>query len=248
MKKSARWTRLTEWEHWPTTLYYVPLLPFFFIRFLKSGHPNHYLAANPGILYSGNGTESKHLSLSLLEPRFRPASLLVGKEEDPGQVLKNLEELEIGFPLIAKPDRGFMGYLVKKLDSPGELRNYLEKVRTDVMIQEFIPFQNELGIFYHRFPGQEKGKVTSVTIKKFMKVRGDGRQSLEKLIITADRARLYHGIFSIIHRERLHEILGEGEDLVLSVIGITPRAPSSSTATTSSTSGSTPSWTGYAGP
>ena len=219
MKKSARWTRLTEWEHWPTTLYYVPLLPFFFMRFLKAGHPNHYLAANPGIRYSGNGTESKHLSLNLLAPKFRPTSLLVGQGEDPPQIVRHLEELEIGFPLIAKPDRGFRGYLVKKLDSPGELLNYLENVRTDVMILEFIPFQNELGVFYPRLPGKTKGKVTSVTIKKFMKIRGDGRQSLEQLIKNDDRARLYLDIFSIIHKERLNMIPGEGEELVLSVIG-----------------------------
>jgi hypothetical protein len=219
MKKSAKWTRLTEWEHWPTPVFYLPLLPFFFLRYLKAGHPNHYLAANPGIRYSGNGTESKHQSLNLIAEEFRPSSLLVEQGENPEEVLKKLEGLEIGFPLIAKPDQGFRGYLVKKLDSPSALHSYLKRVQTEVMIQEFVPFENELGIFYHRFPGQEKGKVTSVTIKKFMKIRGDGRECLEDLIKKDERAYLYLDIFRMIHKERMKKILDPGEELVLSVIG-----------------------------
>lgn len=219
MKKSAKWTRLTEWEHWPTSAYYLPLLPFFFMRYLKAGHPNHYLAANPGIRYSGNGTESKHRSLSLLDPKLRPDSIVAAPGEDPDQVQKRLAELDIAYPLIAKPDRGFRGYLVKKLDTPRELQGYLNKVRTEVMIQQFIPYQKELGIFYHRFPGDEKGKVTSVTIKKFLKIRGDGSQSLLELIRKDERARLYLDIFRLIHKERLHQVLEPGEELVLSVIG-----------------------------
>lgn len=219
MKKNAQWTRLTEWEHWPTIAYYVPLLPFFFMRYLKEGHPNHYLTANPGIKYSGNGTESKYKSLNLVPYKYRPQSLVVNIGEPPEKVLERILELGLRYPVIAKPDRGFRGYLVKKIDCPEALIRYLNEVKTDVLIQEFIPFQNELGIFYHRYPGKEHGKVTSVTIKEFLKVRGDGRQTLKQLITNDDRAYLYLKIFSIIHKERLDKVLEKDEELVLSVIG-----------------------------
>ncbi len=218
MRKSAKWTRLTEWEHWPTYTYYVPLLPFFFMRSLKEGHPNHYLTANPGISYSGNGTESKFDTLSLVGEQHRPKSLLV-TAENRNHLEKQLREHGLHFPLIAKPDRGFRGYLVKKIDSWEALTKYLEQVKTETLIQEFIPYQKELGIFYHRYPGQDQGQVTSVTIKEFLKVKGDGSRTIEKLILEDPRAYLYADLFTRIHKEQIDRVLNPGEELVLSVIG-----------------------------
>ena len=218
MRKSAKWTRLTEWEHWPTYTYYVPLLPFFFMRFLREGHPNHYLTANPGIPYSGNGTESKFNTLSLVQEKYRPKSLLISGE-DRNDLEKKLRENGLHFPLIAKPDRGFRGYLVKKLDSPEALSKYLKQVTTDVLIQEFIPYTKELGIFYHRYPGQDHGQVTSVTIKEFLKVVGDGAKTIGELIHDDSRAYLYADLFTRIHREQIDRVLKKGEELLLSVIG-----------------------------
>ena len=217
-RKSAAWTRLTEWEHWPTYTYYVPLLPFFFMRFLKEGHPNHYLAANPGIPYSGNGTESKFNTLRLVSEEYRPKSLLL-KPEKLTNPEKELNRIGLNFPLIAKPDRGFRGYLVKKMDSAEALSRYLEQVTTDVLVQEFISYPKEVGIFYHRYPGQEKGQVTSVTIKEFLKVIGDGTKTIRELIQQDSRAYLYEELFTRIHREQINRILATGEELVLSVIG-----------------------------
>lgn len=217
-RKSAKWTRLTEWEHWPTYTYYLPLLPFFFMRFLREGHPNHYLATNPGIPYSGNGTESKFNTLKLVPKKYRPKSLLVNSENR-NDLEKELQALGLSFPLIAKPDRGFRGYLVKKINSAEALSHYLNKVRTDVLIQEFISYPRELGIFYHRYPGQDSGQITSVTIKEFLKVVGDGSKTIGELIDDDSRAYLYSDLFTRIHKEQIDRVLDPGEELVLSVIG-----------------------------
>lgn len=218
MKKSAKWTRLAEWEHWPTYTYYVPLLPFFFLRFLREGHPNHYLTANPGIAYSGNGTESKYNTLSLVHENYRPVSLLI-TQNNRNNLQTQLQKQGLSFPLIAKPDRGFRGYLVKKIDTWEALSKYLEQVTTEVLIQEFVPYTKELGIFYHRFPGQDRGKVTSVTIKEFLRVIGDGSRTLGELIRQDSRAYLYAELFTNIHMEQIDRVLDRGEELILSVIG-----------------------------
>ena len=219
MKKSARWTRLSEWEHWPAPAYYLPLLPLFFMRYLRAGHPNHYLATNPGIKYSGNGTESKYVSLGLVPSRFTPQSLLAPAGVSPENILQQVRDSGLTYPVIAKPDRGFRGYLVRKIDSPEALLRYLKELQTDVLIQEFIPFKKELGIFYHRFPGNDRGKVTSVTIKEFLKIRGDGQKTLRELIAMDERAFLYEDIFSMMHKDRIDQILARDEELQLSFIG-----------------------------
>ena len=127
--------------------------------------------------------------------------------------------MTLNSPLIAKPDRGFRGYLVKKMDSREALSRYMDQVKTDVLIQEFADYPNELGIFYHRYPGQEQGKITSVTIKEFLKITGDGTKNIEQLIEDDPRARLYAELFARIHKEQIHRVLNPGEQLVLSVIG-----------------------------
>ena len=219
MSRNPAIIKITQWEHWPAFVYYFPLLPFFFIRYIKAGHPAHFTIANPGILYSGNGSESKFKTLCLLPAELRPVSLLMSKNDKIDRVPGKLQKLQLSYPLIAKPDIGFRGYLVKKINCEADLLTYLSKVREDVIIQEFVPFEKELGIFYHRMPGENKGKVTSVTIKKFIRVTGDGKNNLSNLILKDERAFLYHDLFSKIHKEKMSFVYPEGEKITLSVIG-----------------------------
>ena len=219
MKRNPAFVKMTQWEHWPTLAYYIPLFPFFLWRSIKAGHPIFYTIANPSILFSGNGTESKFKTLGLLPQSLIPKSLLFTQNDSVVELQTRIIKNKIDFPLIAKPDIGFRGYLVKKIDSLRELENYLQHVQEDVIIQEFIPYENELGIFYHRIPGQKKGHITSVTIKKFIKIKGDGHLSISELIQKDDRAFLYANLFHAIHQEKIEHILNKGEEMTLSVIG-----------------------------
>lgn len=217
--KNSGFIKLTQWEHWPAFVYYLPLIPLFALRAIKGGHLIHFILANPGILYSGNGSESKYKTLSLLPESMRPNSFLFSQTDPITSVPAQLEAMQLHYPLIAKPNVGFRGYLVKKINDEDELLRYLRKVRTDVIIQDFIPYEKELGIFYHRFPGEKKGKISSVTIKKFIKVTGDGKSDLSQLIMNDQRAFLYYDLFAKIHKEKINFVYPEGERITLSVIG-----------------------------
>lgn len=219
MKKNSKFIKLTQWEHWPAFVYYLPLMPFFVMRAIKGGHLIHFILANPGILYSGNGSESKYKTLRLLPDALIPKSFLASASKSIETVPDQLRALEFDYPLIAKPNVGFRGYLVKKINSEAEMMQYLEKVKTDVIIQEFIPYEKELGIFYHRFPGENKGEISSVTIKKFIKVTGDGKSDLAELIMNDERAFLYFDLFKEIHKEKMDHVYPQGEKITLSVIG-----------------------------
>ena len=82
-----------------------------------------------------------------------------------------------------------------------------------------MPYLNEFGIFYHRIPGENKGKITSITIKKFITVTGDGKSTLSELINKHSRAFLYYGIFKNIHKEKMLEVVKSGKKIVLTEIG-----------------------------
>jgi len=90
--------------------------------------------------------------------------------------------------MIAKPDIGERGTAVEKINSEEELKSYLEYHKNDLLIQEYINFEIELGIFYYRFPDQESGTISSVVRKDFLKVMGDGQSSLRDLMAKYPRA------------------------------------------------------------
>lgn len=219
MKRNSFFIKLTKWEHWPAFVYYLPLMPFFIMRAIKARQLIHFIIANPGLLYSGIGSESKYQTLGLLPNALIPNSFLVSKSENIKSLPSKLEALHFKYPLIVKPNLGYRGYLVKKINTEEELLKYLDIVKFDVIVQEFIPYKKELGIFYHRFPGETKGKITSVTIKKFIESTGDGKSSLSDLIQNDERALLYHELFAKIHKDKMDFVYPKGEKVILSVIG-----------------------------
>ncbi|UCE93888.1 MAG: hypothetical protein JSV73_00935 [Flavobacteriaceae bacterium] len=219
MKRNAALVKLTHWEHWPAFTYYIPLLPLFLVRSLKARHPIYYTVTNPGVLYSGNGTESKFKTLELVPKEFRPKGFLFYKNDPLDTLEKRLAEERIEFPLIAKPDIGFRGYMVKKIENLDQLKKYLILLNENTIIQEFISHNKEIGVFYHKFPDKKSGAISSVTIKKFISVKGDGKLTLSELIQSDDRAFLYHDLFSVLHRDKIDQILERDEEMILTVIG-----------------------------
>lgn len=219
MRKNNTIEKLTNWEHWPTAMFYVPNLPYAFYLAFKAKHLAFFSAANPCIKSSGNGTESKYETIMLVPKEYRPKSILVKPNTDFYNVLINIQEQKITFPLIAKPDIGFRGLLVKKINSEIALKNYLKKYPIDIIVQEFLDYENECGIFYHRNPENETGKITSITLKRFLFVIGNGKDTLKELILKDNRARLYLELFSEIHQKQLNNIPKENEKVKLTAIG-----------------------------
>jgi hypothetical protein len=68
-----------------------------------------------------------------------------------------------------------------------ELESYLERARVDTVIQEYVPGV-EFGIFYVRRPSQPRGSIVSITEKRLPSVVGDGKRTVERLILDDRRA------------------------------------------------------------
>jgi len=212
-------TKLLQWEHWPTFMFYVPLIPYYIFSAIKAKHPVFFLTINPAIKYSGHGTESKYDTIQLIPQKYKPLSILINRGSNFNDILLKIKENKIKFPLIAKPDIGFRGYLVKKIDSKRELDMYFQKNNLDIIIQEFIDYKNECGLLYYRLPGEMQGKITSITLKKFLTVTGNGQSTLSQLILIDKRAYLYYSILNNIHKEKMLNIPKDGEIIKLTVIG-----------------------------
>ena len=212
--------KITNWEYWPSFMFYVPLLPYAFYLAIKARSFGFFSAVNPGMEGSGNGLESKYKTIKLLPSNFCPNTIYVEKGENIQDILPKITKKNIEFPLIIKPDIGFRGLLVTKIKDEIELSAYLKKYNSiNLIIQEFVDYQQECGIFYHRIPGEKTGKITSVTLKKYLTVIGDGNSTLLELMMNNERAKHYSEYISEINKDRLQMIPILKEEVVLNIIG-----------------------------
>ena len=158
-------------------------------------------------------------TLQLLPEEYVPNSVLHTRKSEVEHTLKSIKEQGISYPIIVKPDIGFRGLLVQKIEHQEELVNYLTKYPVDIIIQEFLTHQNECGIFYYRHPHEENGHVTSITLKEFLTIKGDGTSTIKELVQSDDRAFLY---FDLIKDDPLIEwesIPKKDASIKLSAIG-----------------------------
>jgi hypothetical protein len=56
------------------------------------------------------------------------------------------------------------GSAVKKINTVQELEQYAIRANFDFLVQDLIPFQNEVGIFYVRYQ-MKKRKITGIVSK-----------------------------------------------------------------------------------
>jgi hypothetical protein len=105
---------------------------------------------------------------------------------------------------------------VRDLD---EARDYLEGDPRAVLAQPYHPGPYEAGIFYYRLPGEGSGKIFSITDKRFPEVVGDGRSTLEELVLRHPRLRMQAPTFFRRHQAKLDRVLDEGETMRLAIAG-----------------------------
>jgi hypothetical protein len=99
------------------------------------------------------------------------------------------------FPIVLKPDVGQRGVGVRLVGGAAEAEEYFASVPGPVVAQVHHPGPFEAGIFYYRFPDEARGRIFSVTDKRFPEVAGDGRSTLEQLVWRHPRYRMQAATF-----------------------------------------------------
>lgn len=219
VKNKPLFIKLLNWEYWPSKAFYYPVIPHILWQMLRSRHMCFFTAANPGIYTGGLGLESKYDTVLKIPTRYRPRTVLFRAGEPPEQLPQRLQEAGLAFPLIAKPDLGFRGLLVKKIDSEAALEAYLQRFPLDFLLQEYINLPEEVGVLYCRMPGEEEGKITSLTTKEFLYVSGDGKSTVEELIRQKPRALLQLERIRASSPSLLAHVPAPAERISLGIVG-----------------------------
>jgi membrane protein DedA with SNARE-associated domain len=218
------WHRWSHWEFWPSWLFYPPVVVYVLWLGLRFRSPLLFTAANPAIEASGFIAESKHAILRGLAgstshvARHILLPLTETLEQRLARVAEFRRSLGLDFPLVLKPDAGQRGSGVAIVRSDAQLRSYLEQARFDALLQEYAPGA-EFGVFYVRMPGEERGRIFSLTEKKLPFVTGDGTSTIERLVLLDPRAIAIADRYLELLGPRREEIPAEGEQVRLVELG-----------------------------
>ncbi|MCS3871558.1 hypothetical protein J3D55_004474 [Chryseobacterium ginsenosidimutans] len=215
-----KWYRLTHWEFWPLWAVYLPCIFYYLWISIKSKSFGFFKAVNPAILHGGMTLEDKNFVNQLLPQKYRAKSFFINGKSNVHEVFKVLEKNNLNYPVILKPNNGCRGRNVELIQKEDQLENYLKSCgNEDLLLEEYIDFPNEIGIFYIKIPNEKKGFISGIVEKKGIEIFGDGKQTLGDLIQYNLR---YHQFYPQIFQDsdfNENYIAEKGEIVILSSIG-----------------------------
>ena len=159
--------------------------------------------------------ESKKQIYDLIPWQYYPETISVRAGSAIEQIASEIKARNLDYPLVAKPDIGMKGLSVKKLSNEKDLEDYSNQSKVDFLVQQFIAYENEVGIFYYRLPNEDKGHISGIVKKEFLAVVGDGKSTIVNLLKTEKRFILQLPSLIKSYGDELNVILQKGEKKIL---------------------------------
>ena len=211
---------LSPIERLPKWLLCVPLVLHWMA--LAARHRSLTLpsAANPAIPTGGLAGEGKLECLRLI-PAAHAAWVAPTAAVPPGAEAGAVRQAAgMGFPLVAKPDRGWCGYGVRRVDDPTELAAYQAAFPRGgtFLLQPWHPGPVEAGLMVHRGPGETAGRLVGLTLRHTPSVVGDGRRTLAALAGGDPRLRRPRLRAAVLAGHDLARVPAAGEAVTLTAI------------------------------
>ncbi len=213
--------RIVRWEFWPAWMFYSPvaaMCAWLGLRYRGFSLPT---VANLNQKNGGIIGESKIGILQTLmetSPECTSDGYLI-PGDSAGNRIESIKEIclrhAIRFPFVLKPDTAQRGAGFRKIESFDEMEKYVAQVSAPLILQRYVEGPKEAGVFYFRFPNEQRGHIFGITRKQFPFVVGDGIRSLRTLIESDSRARLIAQTYLNRFELKADRILAEGECLRL---------------------------------
>lgn len=218
--KKAWIIKLKNYEYWPMWAFYIPLFPVMVLKSLWNRHLFYFTNVNPGLdSFSGLFSDSKSAIDRLFPSQFRPVDHLFDPANESAKMEENIRKMSLTYPLILKPDSGERGEGVCKIYNETDLFQKLSSVSLPVILQEFINYEKEWGIFIAYIPETGLYKVLSITEKKYFTVTGNATSTIDELILKSDRGCVFH--HRILNRTKYQKsyVPADGETCILHTLG-----------------------------
>lgn len=187
--------RVGRLERLPKWLNLVPMVAqwaWLSLRYRSITLPS---CANPAITTGGMVGEGKLEYIDIMGDTARrfmavTTSVTAGGAQALDDAHSAMTRAGLAYPVVVKPDLGWCGFGVRRIDVPAELSAYLAAYPAgeEVVIQEWLDDPGEAGIFYMRDPGQPTGQVIGLLLRHYPRVVGDGKRTVAQLIAADPRA------------------------------------------------------------
>jgi len=188
-------------ERIPPALFYLPLVLNWIFLGLRYRSLTLPTAANPKIFTGGMWGETKSSYLDDVAPEERQwiADFVTITRppyaHDPAAevaaAMAAIKAHNLVFPLVAKPDIGWHGHGVRRIDDRAQLADYIAKfpAGNTLVLQRYVAYAAEAAVLYARLPGEANGSIVSLTLRYFPHVVGNGRSTTRQLICSDARAQ-----------------------------------------------------------
>jgi len=183
-------------EGLPKWLNLVPLVLQWVWLGIRHGSITLPSCANPCITAGGLVGEGKMEYLNIMGETARAATaattcLVAEGAASVADAEAAMRRAGLAYPIVLKPDLGWCGFGVRRVDDAAALRDYLTAFPQgeQVVIQQWINHPGEAGIFYMRDPNQTHGRVIGMVLRHYPRVVGDGLRSVKQLMAADPRAR-----------------------------------------------------------
>lgn len=208
--------KIADWTHWPFYIFYSPLSLAWAGYYIKSRSLWYFTASNPTLSLGGFEGEAKTEMYRQLPEHLCPRTIVVEPVYPFAEIVKQVAQKGITYPFIVKPDVGMKGIMFRKIEREGQLRQYHERMPATYLIQEFLDTPCEVSVFYCRQPGSARGEITAMIQKNLLEVHGDGRSTLEALVVRRPEAAPWLEKMRREQDSQLSTVLAEGERYRLS--------------------------------
>jgi len=153
-------------------------------------------ALNPGITAGGLIGERKSEYFRTMGPMATAAtapyiSCKKSPQCDAEGLAARLRDAGLEYPVVAKPEIGWCGFGVRRIDDSKGLADYLNgfPAGEDFILQRYLDDPGEAGLFYVREPGQSRGELFAILLRAFPSVIGNGVDDMGTLVRRDIRAR-----------------------------------------------------------
>jgi len=175
-----------------------------------------FTPSNPKLTFGGMEGEPKREMYDLLPKDLYPATFNILPGEDFENILSKLKASDIIYPFIVKPEIGGQGILFRKIDDEASIRYYHSIIPVEYIVQKMVHYPIEVSVFHIRYPNQEKGIVTGFLHKIPLQVLGDGKHTLQQLVMLNPKAEKRHNDLHSRHADMWDKIIPKNEKYILS--------------------------------
>ncbi len=207
--------KLLHWEYWSFSAVYGPIYIVWVLICVRTRSFFFFNAANPTIKNGGFLLESKMDIYNIMPRQYYPPTILLKAGLPKSEIRNAVHTSNLAYPIIGKPDIGGRGKGVKKLYTEQDVIEYAAASKVDFLLQQFVPYKYEVGIFYYRYPGEAKGHISGIVSKEFLTVKGDGVSTIDTLLQKDKRFILQLPVLRATLADELKKIPAKDEKYLL---------------------------------